>query len=869
MAASDRRRMGLGARLLLVMVTLVLVSAGSAIVITWWLGRGISERAIESALRQSQSVQSRFVQDRFEQLELIARVFGSDPALVSFLQESLDRGSVVSILDLLAEYQADLGFDFAMVLDFDGVLVTRTDDRNAAGDDFSQLPLVEVAFAEGRASGFWQEDGALYTAVAVPITQQFDLIGTLITGYRIDEQLVREIGGLSTAEIAFLSTEGGGLSVVASTLPERAAVDLLQRIRQMGGVMEIASRGEEVELELDEETWLTLVAPLRDAFGDPIGATVSLASVRRESAAFSRLLGLLLLIGGLSIAAAMALSILLGRRLLRPVRGLVNATEKARAGNYDPSSLPPPGTDEVGRLSSAFAGLLTELREKRDMEAFVGNLTRSLPDPGAPAPARIEPSYEDAMVLGIDLRRYAHQRNLQEADLAQARMTQDLRRIRTVVGTLDGELNVGAGQRLYVAFRGEAAAQRALSAAQELRNVLGRAESAFEDPEPPAIAVTCGMLLRAAADAGNPEPLLVGLPILQLDGLLREAAEGDLVLSRIAKDRLAEEGGMPQDLQEQRGLLSTQALYLVPRTARVETLEIGSESVSRPLRPTGGARTAYARLEPGSVLGDRYEIESVLGAGGMGVVYRARDRELGDLVALKTLKGDFMPGAAELETLKNELRLARKITHPNVVRTYDLGEVDGLWFISMEYVRGLTLRYLIDQPGRIPYLAAVRLMRQVVSGLGAAHGEGVLHLDIKPENIVIEGNGNAKLMDFGISQSLRSRAADRKGKVVGTPHYLAPEQIDGKEPDERADIYACGVVMYQIFTERLPFSGESVVEILRKQASEAIEPPREHWPQIPAPLDQLIMRCLERQPEGRFQSAEALLQALSSRDIAA
>jgi serine/threonine-protein kinase len=273
-----------------------------------------------------------------------------------------------------------------------------------------------------------------------------------------------------------------------------------------------------------------------------------------------------------------------------------------------------------------------------------------------------------------------------------------------------------------------------------------------------------------------------------------------------------------------------------------------------------------AEISPGRVLGERFEILSTLGAGGMGVVYKVRDRELDDLVALKMLKRDVWGDRELLDRLKSELKLARKITHPNVLRTFDFGDVDGIPFITMEYVRGITLRYLLQQTGSLPYSAGLRLARQLCRGLAAAHEVGVLHRDIKPENLIVQPNGNAKLMDFGIARPTTRMAAGQTqpGTVIGTPQYLSPELLQGAEADERADLYATGVVLYEIFTAQTPFSGANPMQVIVATLNEAPPPPSRHWKDMPPQLEQIIMRCLEKDPKKRYRTAAALLADLEA-----
>jgi eukaryotic-like serine/threonine-protein kinase len=184
----------------------------------------------------------------------------------------------------------------------------------------------------------------------------------------------------------------------------------------------------------------------------------------------------------------------------------------------------------------------------------------------------------------------------------------------------------------------------------------------------------------------------------------------------------------------------------------------------------------------------------------------------------------------------------------------------------MEYVRGVTLRYLLDSSGRLPYSAGLRLAKQLCAGLGAAHAQGVIHRDIKPENLILDNAGNAKLMDFGIARPVKRAAPGQTqaGFVVGTPQYLAPEQLEGREADQRADIYAVGVVLYEVFTGKRPFEAENPVKIILKHLNEAPAPPSTHWREIPAALERLILRCLEKDPARRFASANDLLREVES-----
>jgi serine/threonine-protein kinase len=261
-------------------------------------------------------------------------------------------------------------------------------------------------------------------------------------------------------------------------------------------------------------------------------------------------------------------------------------------------------------------------------------------------------------------------------------------------------------------------------------------------------------------------------------------------------------------------------------------------------------------------LGERYELLSELGRGAMGVVFKAHDQKLDEIVAIKMIK----PGSVDeesLERLKSELKLARRITHPNVLRTYDFGDAGGASYLSMEFVGGMTLRELLDRRGKLPYGAALRIARQLCAGLEAVHEVGVLHRDIKPGNVMLEHRGNAKLMDFGISAPARSQESTASSDLSGTPHYMAPEQIQGGQPDQRTDIYSLGIVFEELFTGGLPFSGESGMEIAVARVHRAPTPPSHFWSDIPEELERIILRCMAFNPDERYPDAASLGADLS------
>ena len=288
----------------------------------------------------------------------------------------------------------------------------------------------------------------------------------------------------------------------------------------------------------------------------------------------------------------------------------------------------------------------------------------------------------------------------------------------------------------------------------------------------------------------------------------------------------------------------------------------GAEAGSPTL--TGTMRQPVCELATGTTFVRRYQVIEELGRGGMGRVYKVFDTEVKEKLALKLLRPDIAADAETVERFRSELRLARTVSHRNVCRMHDLGrdEETGTYFITMEYVPGDDLKSLIHSIGALPVAKAVTIARQVVEGLAEAHCQGIVHRDLKPQNIMIDRDGGARIMDFGIARSVKARSITGTGVMIGTPEYMSPEQVEGKEADARADIYALGIVLFEMLTGRLPFSGETALSVAVKQKSEAPPDPRAINAQIPDDLARCVLKCLEKSKEKRFSGAEELLKEL-------
>jgi len=286
--------------------------------------------------------------------------------------------------------------------------------------------------------------------------------------------------------------------------------------------------------------------------------------------------------------------------------------------------------------------------------------------------------------------------------------------------------------------------------------------------------------------------------------------------------------------------------------------ECGTQLISiKDISPevTETIRAPLKELTRGSLFARRYEAIEVLGKGGMGKVYRVFDKKIDEEVALKLIKPEI---AADTETIKrfsNELKLARKIAHRNVGKMYELMEEEGAHFITMEYVPGENLKSMIRMTGQLGSGTAVSVAKQVCDGLAEAHRLGVIHRDLKPGNIMIDRDGNARIVDFGIARSLGEKGITGAGVMIGTPEYMSPEQVEGKEVDRRSDIYSLGVILYEMVTGRVPFEGDIALAIAMKHKSEVPKNPKEYNAQIPEDLCRLILKCLEKEKEKRYQSA--------------
>ncbi len=287
-----------------------------------------------------------------------------------------------------------------------------------------------------------------------------------------------------------------------------------------------------------------------------------------------------------------------------------------------------------------------------------------------------------------------------------------------------------------------------------------------------------------------------------------------------------------------------------------------------PSRPTPGgglvSTSGSSPLPEGFEIGHRYRVVKLLGRGGMGAVYRVRDLELDRDVALKLVRPEIAADPATLERFRREIQLSSRITHRNVLRVYDLGEVEGIRFLTMQFVDGDDLASLIKREGRLPVPRVLAIFGEICKGLAAAHEQGVVHRDLKPQNIMLDAAGTAYVTDFGIAKSLAGTGMTEMGAILGTPSYMSPEQVRGEPAGPRSDIYALGVILYEMVAGQVPFTGDSAYEVMMRRLSHRPRPAAELNPEIPAFLQKIMERCMATEPASRYPSVDAILADLGA-----
>lgn len=861
------QRFGFTARIFLASAALVILALAAAAALTYTRGARVADAAARAGIEHSRAVQQELQTLRFARLKLMSRLLATDPYFLSYVAAATGdnltgpaQPDTRSMTDLLSERQADLGFDFGMVLDNSGQFLAATGSAPAAHGSLASDPLVSAALqAQNGANGYWLRNGHVYQVAIAPLANRDELSGYLVLGLAVDQALANQVKQVSGSELVLLDPQGARYMPVLATLDAPQLGDLPSALRQLASL----PRNQVFNLRIGGEHWLAYASPL-GATGDA-GTALTLTSFDQAVSGYRQIFTLQVLAAVIATLAALLLSLWLSSRLSRPLRQLAQAAQAAARGDFQ-RRFEARGRGEIAQLTHAFDSLLSDLREKSEIENYMADLAKYLPDNSAeqttvPPTAQLAPRSLSAALVALEILEGGAALGTTLPERSVTAFGGLLVQVQAAAAVWGGRFLAAAGNRLWLLFEGAetpALVHQALAAAGHVQTEL-HAQSVMAG----AALGYGGVVVGTAELDGHGTPCVLGAPVQELERLLPEAASGVTLVTPAAARLLKDVSGVA--LQPVTGQRNGRRLLAAALTAPAVPAPAAEGSTVIGTLPVGIPPAARARVAPGMVLGERYEILSELGAGGMAVVYKARDRQLGEVVALKTLKADAAHNGMLLDAMKSEIRLARKITHRNVLRIYDFGNANGVAFISMEYVRGMTLKYLLQNRERVPFAAGLRIMRQVCTALQVAHEQSVLHRDIKPENVMLEPGGNAKLMDFGIaSPILRGEERARERYIVGTPRYAAPEQLRGETVDERADLYSCGVLMYQMFTGKLPFTERDIGRLIELKSQERYEAPTERIKDMPPAFENVIRLCLKANREQRPASAARLLEILEA-----
>lgn len=887
----ERPRFPLVLKLFGLTALLILIVVGVAIGITIQRANTIADETVKTSIASAAKLFRDFEAQRLLALGSATQLLGSDVNFSAYIQTAL-QGAVAatepattgaapaadpnappvtpqidisSINDQLLQNRERLKVDVMMLLDDQGILVARTDRIMVAGapeeDFYEKTPLVRAIVDDqgiARTTGVLSLDGKLYHAAVAPIGAgaRKVVVGYLINAYAIDEKFANSIAQSANAGVIF-APKGSSTPVRSSTAPSAMTNPN-------------SSTG---EVTVDQSRYIFTTEPLLSG-KNVVGNAIFLRSLDRELAPFREIEQAMMAGGGIALLLAFLSSWLIAKRVTRPIEQLAGFAQAVTAGDY---SITPDVSrnDEVGILGRAFGKMINSLRDKAELEALYADMAERSAEPSAGRRATEAAKLDEGTVLVTDLRGLPATVGEGDAMSVIASVERAMRVQEREVERQDGEVREINGHRLVSVFRGERGIIHAIRAArainEELASQLGSSSQMSI-----GVGVATGEFVTGSVslEADSGLAIVGNAPLLALL-FAWHAPNGYAYVSyetaqAAGQDVLSSSQREEVKLKWLPNALPVAALPLLSVTTgmmrAMGTSSLATVKMDATQAGVTAPGTTQTDLSLGHVFSGRYRIEQILGRGGMGVVYKATDTQLDETVAIKTLPGDVMQKSPEdLERFKREIRLARKITHRNVLRTYDYGEAEGVYFISMEYVRGYTLNELLDEaPNRqMPTRAAIGIARQICRGLQAAHEQGIIHRDIKPQNVLIDAKGEVKLMDFGIARVAETtEAMTQAGLIVGTPHYMSPEQVQGKQLDPRTDVYAMGVMVYELLVGRRPFESSSLTGILTAHITEAAKPPIDLRGDIGREINNIVMRCLAKNPTARYADAGALLADL-------
>ncbi|MFL6245860.1 MAG: protein kinase domain-containing protein [Thermoanaerobaculia bacterium] len=886
----ERARFPLVIKLFGLTAILILIVVGLAVGITIERANEVANETVSASINGAAKLFGELEEQRLARLRLPTELLGTDPPFVALIQGALtgENPNAVApvepaaaipeavppparaidlndIVDQIEQRRQSFRSDLMMLLDDEGRLIARTDVPITATPPMTDLyatasvvqAIVDDASVPSTA-GVMPLDGKLYHAAVAPVGggARNVRIAYLVNAVAIDDKFANSISESTRAGVIF-APKGDNTVVRSSNAPSVMPKQV--------------SLGQTQTQTVDRSEYILTSKPLL-AGREPVGTAIFLRSKDRELAPFREIERALMIGGGIALLLALLLSWLIAKRVTRPIETLAGIAQAVTAGDY---SQEPDVTrnDEVGILGRSFGKMINSLRDKAELEelyAAMAEKSDEVQAVGRPAEAA---KLDEGTVLVTDLRGLPATVGDGDAASVIAAVERAMRLQEAEVARQDGEVREINGHRLISVFRGDRGIIHAIRAARAINEEL--ALQLGPNTMSLGVGIATGEFVSGSVTLKNESGLAIvgNAPLLALL-FAWHAPNGYAYVSYETAQAAGGEVLTTATREEVRlkwlpNALPVAALPLVSVTTGMMK-SIGSDTSTMATMRMGSTQAGatapgspQADLQLGHLFANRYQIESILGRGGMGVVYKATDTQLDETVAIKTLPGDVMTRSPEdLERFKREIRLARRITHRNVLRTYDYGEAEGVYFISMEFVRGYTLSELLDEAAnrQMPMRAAVGITRQICRGLQAAHEQGIIHRDIKPQNVLVDAKGEAKLMDFGIARMAETmEGVTQAGLIVGTPHYMSPEQVQGKQLDARSDVYSLGIMIYEMLVGRRPFESSSLTGVLTAHITEAAKPPIELRPDLTPAINSIVMRCLAKDPGARYANAGELL----------